>query len=122
VEIHYSTVFDGRTPTLCGVASVPKPATSEWRYVSCRACLMLGARTSKDAAARLRGSEAAATAEPPSRPITEAEIRKLSGADDPVFQRWLADLNEERLRIGREIQARMGADATGEGPASPLRR
>jgi len=59
VEIHYATVFDGKTPTLCGVATVPKPGTNEWRYVSCRACLVLGARTSSEAAARLHRVEAA---------------------------------------------------------------
>ena len=62
VEIHYATVFDGRTPTLCGVASTPKQASNEWRYVSCRACLVLGVRTSKDAAARLRAVETESSA------------------------------------------------------------
>jgi hypothetical protein len=42
VEIHYSTVFDGVTPTLCGRDTVPKPATSDRSYVSCRACLGAG--------------------------------------------------------------------------------
>lgn len=58
VEIHYATVFDGKTPTLCGVNSIPKPATNEWPYVSCRACLVLGARTSRDAMVRLHQVEA----------------------------------------------------------------
>lgn len=38
---------------------MPKPATDEWWAVTCRACLVLGARTSKEAAARLRAVEAA---------------------------------------------------------------
>lgn len=59
VPIHFATVFDGRTPVLCGVNSVPKPGTNEWWAVNCRACLVLGARTSKEAAARLRAVEAA---------------------------------------------------------------
>jgi len=59
VEIHYATVFDGRTPTLCGVTTTPKPGTNEWRYVSCRACLVLGARSSRDAMVRLHAIEAA---------------------------------------------------------------
>lgn len=62
VEIHYATVFDGKTPTLHVVVTVSKPATSERRYVSCRACPVLGARTFKEAAARLRAVEAESTA------------------------------------------------------------
>jgi hypothetical protein len=40
-EIHFSLVFDGRTPTLCGRSGVPCPSTDEWRYVSCARCLAL---------------------------------------------------------------------------------
>jgi hypothetical protein len=39
VTIHFSRTFDGRTPTLCGARGIPCPASSEWRYVSCEACL-----------------------------------------------------------------------------------
>lgn len=53
VEVRYGTMFDGKMRTLCGVATVPEPATIEWRNVRCRACLVLGSRTSKEAAARL---------------------------------------------------------------------
>jgi hypothetical protein len=39
--IHFSTIFDGRTPALCGKVGTPCPATSEWRYVGCERCLAL---------------------------------------------------------------------------------
>jgi hypothetical protein len=39
VVIHFSTVFDGRTPVLCGASGIPCPAASERRYVSCPRCL-----------------------------------------------------------------------------------
>jgi hypothetical protein len=39
VVIHYSTVFDGRTPALCGASGIPCPASNERRYVNCPGCL-----------------------------------------------------------------------------------
>jgi len=39
--IHFSTVFDGKTPVLCGKVGTPCPATNEWRYVGCEKCLAL---------------------------------------------------------------------------------
>lgn len=113
VEIHFSRVFGGRTPTLCGRRDVPRPATDEWWSVTCRRCLELGAATSPDARAALARRDAEATARhrktSPAASVTEAEIRRLSGADDPVFHTWLADLHDGRLRAGREIRARMAA-------------
>lgn len=37
--IHHSTVFGYDTPTTCGRTEQPLPATNEWRYVDCPACL-----------------------------------------------------------------------------------
>lgn len=38
--IHFSKVFDrGKTPVACGKTEQPLPATNEWRYVDCPACL-----------------------------------------------------------------------------------
>lgn len=83
VDIHYATVFDGKTPVLCGVNSVPKPAASEWRYVSCRACLVLGARTSPEAAARLRKIEAEDPTGETGRPWRPEGWRSLAGGGTP---------------------------------------
>jgi hypothetical protein len=41
VIIHYSTVFDGRTPARCGATGTPCPASDEWRYVTCARCLAI---------------------------------------------------------------------------------
>jgi hypothetical protein len=54
--IHFSRVFDGRTPALCGKNGTPCPAANEWRYVGCPRCLALRppevhARPSADAKA-----------------------------------------------------------------------
>lgn len=54
--IHYSTVFDGKTPALCGKSGTPCPCTNERRYVKCHRCLALlppviHARPSADATA-----------------------------------------------------------------------
>ena len=38
VVIHYALRFDGG-PKFCGYGRIPMPASSEWRYVSCRACI-----------------------------------------------------------------------------------
>jgi hypothetical protein len=39
VLIHFSTVFDGRIPVLCGASGTPCPASNERRYVSCPQCV-----------------------------------------------------------------------------------
>jgi hypothetical protein len=39
IVIHYSTIFDGKTPAACGAKGTPCPAASEWCYVTCAACL-----------------------------------------------------------------------------------
>jgi hypothetical protein len=39
--IHYSQIFDGKTPALCGKLGTPRPAANEWRYVECPSCLAL---------------------------------------------------------------------------------
>jgi hypothetical protein len=56
VVIHYSTVFDGRTPPFCGHVGLPCPASNERRYVNCPRCL---ARLGPVVHAR-RGSSSAA--------------------------------------------------------------
>jgi len=50
--IHYAEVFPV-IATLCGVGDRPKPATSRWAFVTCRACLDAGAAWSAPARARL---------------------------------------------------------------------
>lgn len=37
--IHHASRFGYSEPTTCGRTEVPKPASSEWRYVTCSACL-----------------------------------------------------------------------------------
>lgn len=58
------------------------------------------------------------------RSVTEADIRRLSGADNPVFQAWHAELDQIRLRSGREIAARLAdplrlVARSDRGPAWP---
>jgi len=53
LHTHYATIFDGRTPVLCGLVERPMPAASEWRYVTCPWCLAIGAKTSAAACAAI---------------------------------------------------------------------
>lgn len=81
VEIHYATVFDGRTPVLCGVAEGPMPAASEWRYVTCPRCLAIGAKTSaavRAAVAQRDREEASRVAEAAPAPICASGAGKRS--------------------------------------------
>lgn len=49
--LHHATRFTFDAATTCGKTDQPKPATDEWRYVTCPACLKL-APTMSD---RVRG-------------------------------------------------------------------
>jgi hypothetical protein len=42
--IHHATTFGYSTPTTCGKTTQPKPAASEWAYVTCPRCLALRPR------------------------------------------------------------------------------
>src|SRR5436190_9911454 len=106
VVIHHATVFDGRTPVLCGRNDIPKPATSEWRYVSCPACLEIGARTTPAAQAALDRQlrEAAAMkAANDVAPDPTFDLQKASGANKPAFQAHLQALAREHDREGTEL-------------------
>ena len=106
VIAHYSTVFDGRTPVLCGWNEIPKPAVSEWRYVSCLACLEIGARSNAKARATLeqRLREAAALkAANDVKPDLTFDIRKAAGDDNQVLQAHLEALDREHEREAIEI-------------------
>jgi hypothetical protein len=52
-EIHYAARSGAKALTLCGVTTVPKPAAVNWLYVTCRACLRLGAPENMAARGRL---------------------------------------------------------------------
>jgi hypothetical protein len=56
-KIHYAARSGAKALTLCGVTIVPKEAAMNWLYVTCRACLRLGAPENMAARGRLAALE-----------------------------------------------------------------
>jgi hypothetical protein len=106
LAIHFAEVFPA-TSVLCMSKAASTPATSDWRYVTCRRCLVAGlVEGSSEAGAELARRDAERDAQErgdnDGTDATRFDLGRAARFDEPSFAAHLAAMDEERLRMGRE--------------------